>query len=134
MSYMYSIGIPTSSERRSEPRFRVRVHLNQYIRERAYRAEALDISETGLSVQRLTERVVRPARIVALELELPGTREVIWASAEARFDSIGDDFHVSGLRFAAMARKHQRLLSDYVHERIQRLERLLGRRSLYSFS
>jgi c-di-GMP-binding flagellar brake protein YcgR len=128
---MYSTGLPTSSERRADPRFRLQLHLNQYIRDRPYRAQALDISETGLLIQRLTERVARPSRIVALELELPGTREVIWASAEARFDSVGADFHVSGLRFAAMARKHQRLLSDYVHERIQRLERLLGRRSLY---
>jgi len=125
---MYDYIVPRGPERRSNPRFKVQVFLNQYIRDRPHRALAIDISEHGLSIQKLTEPVVRPARIVALELELPGTQELIWASAEARFDSVGDDFHVSGLRFAAMARKHQRLLRDYVRERRQRLERLLGRR------
>jgi hypothetical protein len=125
---MYDILSPRAPDRRTDPRFRLQLFLNQYIRDRPYRALAVDISETGLGIQKLTEPALRSAPMVALELELPGTREVIWASAEPRFDSVGDDFHVSGLRFAAMARKHERLLRDYVHERRQRLERLLGRR------
>ena len=126
---MYDPRLPTTRERRSDPRLRVQVFLNEYIRDNPHRVLALDISENGLAIQKLTEPMVRPAPIIGLELELPGTHEVIWASAEARFDSIGSDFHVSGLRFAAMARKHRRLLSDYVRERRQRLERLFGRRS-----
>jgi c-di-GMP-binding flagellar brake protein YcgR len=127
MSYMYDSIAPRRSDRRTGTRLRMQLFLNQYIRDRPYRALALDISETGLSLQKLTEPIVRPARTVALELELPGTQEVIWASAEARFDTVGADFHVSGLRFAAMARKHQRLLHDYVRERRERIARLLGR-------
>lgn len=126
---MYDSVLPEMSERRSDPRLRVQVFLNEYIRDNPYRALAVDISESGLAIQKLTEPIVRPARIVGLELELPGTHEVIWASAEAKFDAVGDDFHVSGLRFSAMARKHQRLLRDYVRERRQRLDRLFGRRS-----
>lgn len=127
---MYDSLRALSSDRRTGPRFRVQLFLNEYVRDRPYRALALDISETGLSIQKLTEPVVRSSRLVAVEMELPGTSEVIWASAEARFDSIGDDFHVSGLRFAAMARKHERLLREYVQARKARLERLFGRRSL----
>jgi len=129
MPYMYDTPSPKASERRADRRLRMQVYLNEYVRDRAYRALAFDISESGLAIQKLTEPIVRPARVVSIELELPGTSEVIWARAEARFDSVGDDFHVSGLRFAAMARKHQRLVSDYVRERRERIQRLLGRRN-----
>jgi len=125
---MYDSLTPQASDRRNDRRLRLQVYLNEYIRDRPYRALAFDISESGLAIQKLTEPVVRPARVVSLELELPGTSEVIWARAESRFDAVGDDFHVSGLRFAAMARKHDRLLRDYVRERRQRIQRLLGRR------
>jgi hypothetical protein len=127
MSYMYDALSPNPADRRTDARFKLQLFLNQYIRDRAYRALALDISETGLSIQRLTEPIVRSARVVSLELELPGTREIIWARAESRFDSVGTDFHVTGLKFAAMARKHERLLRDYVHDRRARLSRLFGR-------
>jgi hypothetical protein len=126
MSYMYATYPLPGSDRRSDPRLKLQVFLNQYIRDQPYRALALDISEHGLAIQKLTEPVAASGRVVGLELELPGTRETIWASAEARFDTVGSDFHVSGLRFAAMARKHARLLRDYVHERRARLVRLLG--------
>lgn len=124
---MYDALTPKAADRRTDIRFKLQLFLNQYIRDRAYRALALDISENGLSIQRLTEPIVRSARVVSLELELPGTREIIWARAESRFDSVGSDFHVTGLRFAAMATKHERLLRDYVHDRRARLARLFGR-------
>jgi hypothetical protein len=120
---MYYAGLPAGSERRAGARVNVQVFLNEYVRERPHRALALDLSETGLAIQKLTEPVVERARLVSVELELPGTGEVIWASAESRFDAIGDDFHLSGLRFAAMARKHERLLRDYVRERREVLRR-----------
>ena len=69
----------------------------------------------------------RPSRTPgssALELELPGTSEVIWASAEPRFHSVGAQTHFSGLHFLAMARKHERLIRDYVRERRERWLRL----------
>jgi len=111
--------------RRVDPRLRLQLYLNQYIKDREYRALAMDISESGLSVQKLTETIVPHAAIIGLEIELPGTNETIWASAESRFDSVGRDFHVSGLHFRAMARKHRSLLRDYVRERRLRIARLL---------
>jgi hypothetical protein len=101
------------------------MYLNEYVKDREYRALATDISESGLAIQKLTEPVVPYAGIVGLELELPGTNEVIWAAAEPRFEAVGDDFHVSGLCFRHMARKHQRLVRDYVRERRLRIARLL---------
>lgn len=126
MSYMYDIGAPKTANRRIDPRLRLQLYLNQYIKDREYRALAMDISESGLSVQKLTEPVVPHAQVVALELELPGTNETIWAAAEPRFDAVGKDFHISGLRFRAMAQKHRNLVRDYVRERRLRIARLLS--------
>jgi c-di-GMP-binding flagellar brake protein YcgR len=122
---MYDISAQGGPNRRIDNRLRLQIFLTQYIKDRPYRALAVDISESGLAVEKLTEPVVPHAPIIGLELELPGTSELIWAAAEPRFDSVGRDFHVSGLRFRAMARKHERLLRDYVRERRLRIARLL---------
>ena len=122
---MYDSNTLDGPNRRSDKRLRLQLYLNEYIKDRPFRALALDISESGLSIQKLTEPVVPHAPVVGLELELPGTTELIWAAAEPRFDAVGGDFHVSGLRFRDMARKHQRLLRDYVRERRLRIARLL---------
>jgi hypothetical protein len=104
-------------ERRRDPRVRLEMFLNQYVQDHPRRTLAVNVSDTGLFVQKLIEPVVEQPTIVGLEFELPGTGEVIWASAESRFDSFGDYFHISGLRFVAMARKHERLLRDFVTEK-----------------
>jgi len=122
---MYDFNTLDGPNRRSDKRLRLQLYVNEYIKDRPYRALAFDISESGLALQKLTEPVVPHAPVVGLELELPGTSELIWAAAEPRFDSVGSDFHVSGLRFRAMANKHQRLLRDYVRERRLRIARLL---------
>jgi hypothetical protein len=122
---MYDISSPDGPNRRADRRLRLQLHLNQYIKDREFRALAVDISESGLAIHKLTEPVVPHAQVVGLELELPGTNELIWAAAEPRFDAVGRDFHVSGLRFRAMARKHERLLRDYLRERRLRIARLL---------
>jgi c-di-GMP-binding flagellar brake protein YcgR len=122
---MYDINIPSGPNRRIDNRLRLQLYVNEYVKDREYRALATDISESGLSIQKLTEPVVPHAPVVGIELELPGTRELIWAAAEPRFDAVGADFHISGLRFRGMARKHERLLRDYVRERRLRIARLL---------
>ncbi len=122
---MYDKHALATVNRRIDPRLRLQVYLNEYIKDDPYRALAMDISESGLAVQKLTEPIVPHASIIGLELELPGTNETIWAAAEPRFDWVGHDFHVSGLRFRAMARKHRTLLRDYVRERRLRIARLL---------
>ena len=111
LSYMDAGG---TLERRYAPRVRVELFLNQYIRDRWFRSLAMDLSPTGLRLQKLVERRIPLSRIVGLEFELPGTGEVIWASAEPRFDVVDEDFQVSGLTFVHMAQKHERLLQDFI--------------------
>jgi c-di-GMP-binding flagellar brake protein YcgR len=124
---MSHYDVPARDDRREDPRVRLEMFLNEYVKERPFRALAVNVSLTGLYVQKLAEPVVRYSRTVGLEFELPGTNEVIWARAESRFDSIEDDFHLTGLRFVAMATKHERLVRDYVREREWLLERMLLR-------
>ena len=126
MSYMYDILSPHADNRRLSPRLRIQVRLNEYVWERPYQAVALDVSEAGLAIQKATEAAIPFAELVALEVVLPGTNETIWATAEPKFDVVGRDVHVSGLRFVSMARKHERLISDYLRERRERLLRLFA--------
>jgi hypothetical protein len=124
MSYMYDVLSPHPDNRRLTPRLRLQVVLNEYVWDRPYQALAMDVSEAGLSIRKRTTAAVPFAKVVALEVVLPGTNETIWASAEPKFDAVGRDVHVSGLRFVSMARKHERLIRDYLRERRERLMRL----------
>ena len=87
------------------------------MRDRPFRALAINLSATGLLLQKLAERDVPLSRIVSVEFELPGTDEIVWASAEPRFDALGEDFQTSGLTFVNMARKHESLLRDFVRSK-----------------
>lgn len=121
---MYDLLVPLRDDRRISPRLRLRVCLNEYVREDPHPALAMDFSESGVGIQKRASPRPAQSGVVALEVELPGTNETIWASAEPKFDAVGADVHVSGLRFLSMARKHERLIRDYLRERRERLMRL----------
>lgn len=117
-------------ERRRAPRVRVQMSLTQYVRERPFPSHAINVSASGILLHRLIERRVPLSRIVAVEIDLPGTDEILWASAEPRFDILGDAFQTSGLTFVNMARKHEALLRDFVQRQATlALERRLRARA-----
>jgi len=124
MSYMYDVLAPHPDNRRLAPRLRLQLVLNEYVWDRPYRALATDVSEAGVAIRKPTSAAVPFAKTVAIEVVLPGTNETIWACAEPKFDRVGYDVHASGLRFVSMARKHERLIHDYLRERRERLLRL----------
>ena len=115
---------PIRDDRREDTRVGIEMFLNQYVKEHPYRALAINVSSTGIYVRKLADPSARRSKEVGLEFELPGTGEIIWARAESRFDWVADDFHLAGLRFTAMARKHERLVHDYVREKDWLLERM----------
>jgi PilZ domain-containing protein len=125
-----ALSLRSSDDRRSAPRLPLRTYMHQYVRDVAYQALALDVSEEGLAIRKPTAPIPH-ARVMGLELELPGTGEVIWASAEPRFHSVAAREHFSGLHFLGMARKHERLIRDYVRERHERWLRLFAPRPIY---
>jgi hypothetical protein len=104
----------------------VQAHLNEIVRDRASPAVAFDVSLAGLAIRKPTVPRLYHAGVVGIELELPGTEEVIWASAAPRFHAVGTRFHLSGLLFLDMARKHRSLLHDYISERRERWRRLFA--------
>jgi hypothetical protein len=113
-----------SDNRRLSPRLRMRVFMNEYVGDDPCQALARDLSETGLALLKLPAKSGAESKIVTLEVELPGTNETIWAAAQPRFESVAADYQISGMRFVSMARKHERLIRDYVRERRERLTRL----------
>jgi hypothetical protein len=127
---MYDALALHRDDRRASTRIPIRTYMHQYVQDVPYQALALDVSEEGLAIRKPTARIPH-TRVVGLELELPGTSEVIWASAEPRFHSVDARIHFSGLHFVGMARKHERLIRDYVRERRERLLRLLAPRPIY---
>jgi hypothetical protein len=127
---MYDALSLSPNDRRVAPRFPLQTSMHQYVRDVPYQTLALDVSESGLAIRKPTAPVPH-ARIVGLELELPGTSEIIWASAEPRFHSVAGRTHFSGLHFLGMATKHQRLIRDYVRERRERWSRLFTPRPIY---
>ena len=132
MSYMYDVTSPSGADRRISPRFPVSANLNEYIQDRACPAMALDVSLAGLAIRKLSAPRLHHTGVVGLEVQLPGTNEVIWASAEPRFHAVGHRFQLSGLLFLDMARKHRRLLHDYVGERRERWRRLFAPRPVFT--
>ena len=128
---MYDTLSLGGDNRRQAARLRLNSVMNQYVGNDGFPGLAVNVSEKGLSV-RAASPLRSPERpIVTLELELPGTNETIWASAQPRFRTGGPGFELSGLHFLSMAQKHQRLLSDYVRERRERLRRLLAPRTVF---
>lgn len=120
-----------SSDRRVGIRVPVELFLSTFVRDRPYRALAENLSETGVFLSRaggppaaLQDR----DRVIALELELPGTGDTIWARGEVCYRRRGDFVLSDGVRFTGMARHHARLLRDYCLETRRRtLARLLDR-------
>jgi hypothetical protein len=110
-------------ERREEARLPTRMRLYEVIGERPLRSMAVDISEQGLAVWRVAPPRVHLGQVVAVELALPGSGETIWAEATTQFESFQAGVHRAGLRFVAMARRHERMLHDYlVDRRLRALE------------
>jgi c-di-GMP-binding flagellar brake protein YcgR len=118
-------------DRRIGIRVPLEIFLNQYIRDRPFRALAADVSETGIRLAHVKLPGLRldpTDRVVGLELELPGTGEVIWARGEVCHEVRGGALSTAGVRFDAMPRIHARLIREFCHERRrQKLARLLDR-------
>lgn len=118
----------TSHDRRLGYRVPLELFLNEYVHDRAHRAVTVNISDTGMYVNKVITPIARPSRVVSLEFELPGTGETIWARGEICYDSLDDYFHGQGIRFTGMARYHAKILRDYcIEKRRAQLGELLDR-------
>jgi len=89
-------------------------------------ASLLDLSALGVRLERLFDPAVA-SRVVQLELELPGTDEIVWARGEVTFahltpmggrhpDGQPRLLCRAGIRIDRVAGCERRLLRDYVIE------------------
>jgi c-di-GMP-binding flagellar brake protein YcgR len=102
--------------------------VTSYVHDRPVRALSSNLSDTGISMSSISMLAPPPGLVVALELELPGEHETIWASGQICYRA--DDGLASGLgvRFVAMARTQARLVRDFCIElRRHTLTSLLAR-------
>jgi hypothetical protein len=104
-------------DRRLGFRVPMEIFLNEYVQDRAHRALTVNVSDTGLYVNKVLSGMQRTNRVVSLEFELPGTSETIWARGEIAHDALDDYFHGQGIRFTGMAQMHARILRDYCIEK-----------------
>ena len=124
MSYMSH----NTLDRRLGFRVPMEIFLNEYVQDRAHRALTVNISDTGLYVNKVLTPMQRASRVVGLEFELPGTGETIWARGEIAHDALDDYFHGQGIRFPGMAKLHARMLREYcIEKRRVQLGNLLER-------
>ncbi|MCC6746294.1 MAG: PilZ domain-containing protein [Deltaproteobacteria bacterium] len=116
-----------SANRRGGFRIPLQMLINEYRADHAQRCLTMNVSATGLYLNRLVRPASRDGRQVALEFELPGTGETIWAAGDVRFDHHDRHFYGTGVHFRAMARGHHRMIQDYLAEfRARELQRLLS--------
>ena len=118
----------TATDRRLGYRVPLDLFLNEYVQDRPHRAMVVNLSETGVYLNKVHGPISRMTSVVGLEFELPGTNETIWARGEICHDALDELFHGEGIRFTGMPRIHARLLRDYcVEQRRARLGSLLDR-------
>jgi hypothetical protein len=100
---------------RAQARVPVETLCNEVIGERDQFGLVVDLSETGLRLQRPFRPGTERSRIVQLEFELPGVDEIIWAKGLVCFDQLWRGaLRTSGVRLVAAATRHLRMLRDYV--------------------
>jgi hypothetical protein len=128
------------SDRRGGDRIPLQLAASELVGEQMHRVRMANLSPNGLYVDRIfgvgRERLQlgREERQVQVEFTLPASDESIWALCEVCHDEIGGvrgqpaSLHGTGLRFTALAKKHARLIEDFVFEgRRRTLELLLDR-------
>lgn len=108
MSYM-------SNRRRSE-RLPVGFYVDQIVGNDLHRCFTTDLSALGIFVERVAEPLRRSSAIVQLEIPLPEAGETLWAKGEVVYDRFDSLFHGTAIRFASMARAHQRMLREWLWE------------------
>ncbi len=103
--------------RRLAPRVTLETLCNEIGDGRERPAFVVDVSETGLRIERPYVGGRTP-RELQLEFELPGVDAILWAKGQTCFDQVrqirGDLWRTTGIRLAAAASHDLRLLRDFI--------------------
>lgn len=105
-----------SQNRRRSERLPVGFYVDQIIGDDLHRCFTTDLSALGIFVERVAEPLDRSTSVVQLEIPLPELGETLWAKGEVVYDRFDPLFHGMAIRFAGMARAHQRMLREWLWE------------------
>jgi hypothetical protein len=109
-------GLSMLFERRRAERVPVGFYVQQYIQDEPHRCFTTDLSPVGLFAEQPFQSFGRRSGVLQLELQLPDTSDTLWIGGEVIYDRLDNLFHGSAIRFTAMARKHQRMLREWLRE------------------
>ena len=116
------------ANRRLGTRIPLQIFLNEYVADRAFRSMSVNLSPTGILINRLTTPMVHQSPILGLEFQLPGTSDTIWAKGEMRYNAFGEHFSGMGIAFTGIAQGHQRLIQEYCAvQRAKQLRKILAK-------
>jgi hypothetical protein len=114
--------------RRRSIRVPVSFFVDEYIDDSPSRARAVNLSCSGIYLQKLIRPIGRNDSTVALEFALPGEEEPIWARGVVVHDTLDSYLHGTGIRFAELARRDTERIHEYVvQSRSELLEKLILR-------
>lgn len=101
------------AERRTGARVAVDVLANRFVGGYPYLCRVTDISKTGLKLLRFNEP--QSQRYFGLQLQLPGSDEIITASAEIVFED--SETRAVGIRFTSLPPQSAAAIERYVSAR-----------------
>jgi hypothetical protein len=118
--------MPSAEPRRLAPRVRLDGLCGVVSKHELRHAALLDLSALGVRLERPFDPQTA-SRVVQLEIELPGTDELVWARGEVTFahltpmggrtpDGQPRFWCRAGVRITGVSRTERRLLRDYVVE------------------
>jgi hypothetical protein len=107
--------------RRDSDRVPLQMVVKEFAAEGERQSMTLNVSSEGLYVNRLSSDADTPAEDLALEIQLPGTSDTIWATAAVCHNRQLEHFQGTGMRFLSMADKHRRLLKRYLRDYEEKL-------------
>jgi hypothetical protein len=106
-----------ANNRRRSERTPVGFYVDQIVGDDTHRCFTTDLSALGIFLERVVDEPLRrSSNIVQLEIPLPEAGETLWAKGEVVYDRFDALFHGTAIRFAGMARSHQRLLREWLWE------------------
>src|SRR4051812_8104674 len=104
----YPRGSVAVQDRRLGYRIPFEAMVTSYVHDRPVRGLSQNLSDTGLNMSAISMLAPPPGLVVALEIDIPGIDDSIWASGQICHRT--DDHMASGLgvRFVAMAKSQAR--------------------------
>ncbi len=105
----------TKSLTRESPRYRTDFYVNKVIDDELHMARVRDISSGGIFLYKLLEPEADNDEM-ALEMVLPGSNEVIWATGKMVREQEHNGVQGTAFRFTRISEEHRQMITDYVEQ------------------